>query len=71
MIPMLLQKASVGMYSGCDYLLIIPKNLVCVLFGIAIPTPVIISISKAFGGIPLGAEPPGTGPWDKVLYPQE
>ena len=23
--------------------------------------PIIISISEAFGGIPLGAEPPGTG----------
>ena len=30
-------KASVGMYSGCDYLLSL-KNLVCVLYGIAIPT---------------------------------
>ena len=30
------QKASVGMYSGCDYLF--PTNLVCILFGIAIPT---------------------------------
>ncbi len=28
------QKASVGMYSECDY----PQNLVCVLFGPAIPT---------------------------------
>ena len=26
------------MYSGCDYLLSRPKNLVCVLFGIVIPT---------------------------------
>ena len=38
---------------------------------ITVATPIIISISEAFGGIPLGAEPPGTGPWDEVLYPQE
>ena len=28
---------------------------------ITVATPIIISISEAFGGIPLGAEPPGTG----------
>ena len=33
---MLLKKASIGMYSCCDYLLCL-KNLVCVLFGITIP----------------------------------
>jgi amino acid transporter len=38
---------------------------------IAVVTPAIINIiwKRLLGGIPLGAEPPGTGPWDEVLYP--
>ena len=36
MIPMLLKKASVGMYNGCDYLLSL--KILFILFGIAIPT---------------------------------
>jgi hypothetical protein len=33
--PFTTKKASIGIYSGCDY---IPTNLVCVFFGPPIPT---------------------------------